>query len=76
MDNDRNYTEILETLERQYPGQIYLSVSQFATAADLARGTIYNMISRESKNGCPFKFRRMGNKPKISIHDAARFLSN
>jgi predicted DNA-binding transcriptional regulator AlpA len=72
---DKRYQEILETLERQYPGQIYLSVDQFATAAGMARGTVYNRISIKSKNSFPFKVKRFGKKPKIGIHDAARYFA-
>jgi DNA-binding IclR family transcriptional regulator len=42
------YQEILESLERQYPGRIYLSVEQLANATGMAPGTVYNLTHRKA----------------------------
>ncbi|MFC1532890.1 hypothetical protein ACFL7M_05955 [Thermodesulfobacteriota bacterium] len=75
MTADQRYKEILETLEKRYPGQIFISVSQLAKAADMAPGTVYNGISRRSKKRLNIPVSRIGNKPKFRVHDVARFMA-
>jgi hypothetical protein len=75
MTSDTGYEEILASLERQYPGQINLSVRDFARAAGIAEGTVYNGICRKSKKRLPVRVTRVRNKPFFRVHDVARFLA-
>jgi hypothetical protein len=69
------YQEILESLERQYPGRIYLSVEQLANATGMAPGTVYNLTHRKAKKKLQIPVKRIGNRPKFRIHDVARFMA-
>ena len=73
MNQKQKYKEILKSLERAYPGKINLSVGEFALAAGMAKGTVYNRISDKSISVPIIK---IGNRPKVRVHDAARYLSN
>ena len=75
MDSKNRFQEILRTLEKAHPGQIYLSVEEVARARGEAKGTIYNKISRKSKCGIGIPVVRIGNRPKFRIHDVARALA-
>ena len=72
MTSDQRFQEILETLERQYPGQLLLSVAELSRASGRPKGTLYNRISQDTLE---IPFRRIGGKPKFRIHDVARYLA-
>ena len=69
------YQEIIETLQAAYPGQIFLSVTDFSNASGLAAGTVYNRIGRKSEQRLDIPVIRIGNRPKFRIHDVARYLA-
>ena len=43
---EERYIEILATLERAYPGQVFLKIKEFSKASNVACGTIYNELSK------------------------------
>ena len=75
MSKYQKYNEILKTLERSFPGKIYLSISEFAQASGMAKGTVYNRIHSKSKDRLNIPVVKIGNRPKFRIHDTARFLA-
>ena len=74
-EEQKKYREILGSLERSFPGQIYLNTTEFARAAGIAKGTLYNRIHSKSKDRLNIPVVKIGNRPKFRIHDAARFLA-
>lgn len=67
-----DYETILQSLERQYPGQLLLGVKEVAKIFAVSEKTVYNMSSRRSKKKFPVKF---GPFKKARIIDVARALS-
>ena len=70
------FNEILASLERRYPGRIYLKVEEVARARGEAIGTVYNKISGHNKHTLGIRCVRIGNRPKFRIHDVARSLAD
>ena len=71
-DFDTRKREILESLERAYPGKLRLSVGEVANIFGSAKGTIYNQLSAGT---CPIRFSRNGGRPRALIHDVAAYLA-
>jgi hypothetical protein len=74
---DERYQEILATLERAFPGQVFLKVKEFSKVSSVACGTIYNELSKAKHDGrVPmFPLVRLRGKWLVRVHDAARYLA-
>ncbi len=74
---EERYQEILATLERAYPGQVFLKIKEFSKASNMAPGTIYNELSKAKHEGREpeFPLVRLRGKWLVRVHDAARYLA-
>ena len=74
-EKDQIYKQILNSLERAYPGKMLLAIGDTAKATGLSVKTIYNGTSKRTKKKFPIKPVRYGNKVQFRIHDVARYLA-
>lgn len=74
---EERYQEILGTLERAFPGQVFLKIKEFSKASNVACGTIYNELSKAKHEGrAPaFPLTRLRGKWLVRVHDAARYMA-
>ncbi len=75
VENEQIYNQILDSLERAYPGKMLLPISDTAKATGLSVKTIYNGSSIRGMKKFPIKPVRYGNKVQFRIHDVARYLA-
>lgn len=71
----KRFEEILESLERMFPGKILLPIEDTARALGCSTQTIYNGTGRKARKRFPVKPVRTGKSLKFRIHDVARYIA-
>ncbi|MBC8180362.1 hypothetical protein H8E88_04480 [candidate division KSB1 bacterium] len=73
MTKELSYKEILESLEKMFPGKLLLSIKETSGVLGIKPQTMYNGICKGADRVFPIKPVRMRG-PKIRVHDLARYL--
>lgn len=74
MIKELSYKEILESLEKMFPGKLLLSIKETSGVLGISPRTAYNGLTKGADRPFPIKpVRARG--PKIRVHDLARYLS-